>query len=236
MKMEWAPGKEHFRWIRSVKYKKIDDHVDYFVERDGDILYVLFQESNDKEDWASNLNFFQEEFVTMSGTKVKAHRGIKKQYIAVQKILFDAVLKDGVKVVRGSGFSLGCGLLSFFVLDLAEYVKKNNLDIKIEAFGYSGPRVFKGNRYVKKLMKKSFVHIKNRCDPVVHVPWKVMPTFFYFRWGPFKLHIDWKGLFKGRLTRWMHVGKQVWIGKLWPWPVKHKPEEIEKSLQKKYGR
>jgi len=231
--MEWKPGKEHYRWLRSQKYTHIaESHVDYHVHREGSVLYVLFQESDDKEDWASNLNFFPEAFTG----SIRVHRGIYQQYQSISGKLLHEVDKEGVEIVRASGFSLGCALLQLFVYEALWRIQQNNLAVKVEAFGYDGPRVFCPNREVKKLLKNHFVHVKNRCDPVVHVPWKLMPTFFYFRWGPFKLHIDWKSLLTGRFTRWMDVGKTVWIGKPWPWPCKHLPEQIEKSLLKKFGR
>ena len=234
--MNWQPSREHYQWLRKQEYKHLDSSLDYCVQKEGDTLTVLFQESDNAEDWASNLNFFPKKFEIFERSKVKVHRGIAEQYMSVRDELFDLVYNSSIKTVYISGFSLGCGLVQLFTYDVLWHIRRDGLAVNVVSFGYDGPRVFCPNKGVKKLMKDNFTHIKNRCDPVVHVPWKIMPTFFYFRWKPFKLRINWKGLLSGRLTFWTHVGKQVWIGRPWPWPVKHLPEEIEKSLLKKFGR
>ena len=234
--MDWKPSKEHFRWVLDQEYTHHESNLDYCIIQEGDILTVLFQETRTNEDWSDNFNFYPEPFDIFPGSSVLVHRGIAKQYMSARDEILNLVYSGAFKTVRTTGYSLGCGLCQLFTYDLAWHVERDHLDVKVDAIGYSGPRVFCPHRNVKRLMKKyGFLHIRNHLDPVVHAPFSLMPTFFYFQLKPFKIWVDWKAIRPMRLTRWSHVGKHIWMGSWWPLPCKHLSTEIEKSLLEKFG-
>jgi len=233
--IDWEISKEHFVFIRSRPFVHTEHGLDYWMEADNDVLYIVFQESHDDDDWAADLNFFPERFDIYPGSKIKAHRGLAEQYMDVRQIIMDHLYGGKIKHIFIAGYSLGGAITTAAVQDIGFHVDRDNLNVMVYGINYDGPRFFGPSNLVKKSVKRRLDTVKNHCDPVVHLPWKIMPTFFYFRWRPFKLTIDWKSLITGRLTRWDDFGKIIWMGNLWPWPIKHLPEQIEQSLLKKFG-
>jgi hypothetical protein len=206
------------------------------METEGDNLYIAFQESIGADDWAADLNFFPENFDIYPGSKIKAHRGLAKQYFDVRQSIMDHLYSGKVKRIFVAGYSLGGAITTAAVQDIGFHIDRDKLDVTVYGISYDGPRFFGPSKLVKESVKGRLDTLKNRCDPVCHLPWKIMPTFFYFRWKPLKITIDWKSLFSGRITLWKDYGKIFRMGNILPFPVKHLPSEIEKSLQKKFGR
>ena len=233
--MDWSkPSKEHYKYIRELKKLHTDANLDYYIMQVNDVLYIAFAESEDKEDWASNLNFYPEQYDPY--VKVKAHRGLAAQYMSVRQVILDYLYGREIKEVYVAGFSLGGAITTLAVEDIGYHIDRDNLNVKVLGISYDGPRVFSPNKIVKKAVKGRLITVKTHNDPVIHVPWKIMPTFFYFRWGPFKFAFDWKAFLRGRLTFWKDYGKIVWIGHLFRFlPLQHFPDQIEKALEEKYG-
>lgn len=234
--IKWEKSKAHFQFIRSRQYTRTEHGLDYWLEMEGDSLFIAFHESTDPDDWAADLNFFPEVFDIYPGSKIKAHRGLASQYMDVRQIIMDYLYSGRIKHIFVAGFSLGGAITTAAVQDIGFHIDRDKLGVTVYGISYDGPRFFGPSALVRKSVKGRLDTVKNRFDPVVHLPWLIMPTFFYFRWGPFKIYFDLKSLLRARLTFWSDYGKIVRMGNFLPWPVKHLPGEIEKSLVKKYGR
>ena len=196
----WEKSKAHFQFIRSRKFIHTVHGLDFWLEVEDESLYIVFDESDDPDDWAADLNFFPEIFDIYPGSKIKAHRGLTLQYFDVRQLLMDYLYSGKIKSIYAAGFSLGGAVTTGAVYDIGYHIDRDNLGISLYGISYDGPRFFAPSKLVKRTLKGRIDTVKNRFDPVVHAPLKIMPTFFYFRWKPFKLHIDWKGLLTGRLT------------------------------------
>ena len=233
--IDWnKPSEEHYQYIRSLKKLHTNSGLDYFIINANDVLYVVFEETKGNDDWVTDFNFFPEPFDIYTG--IKAHRGIANQYFDARQVLMDYLYGGEVKKIYVAGYSLGGALTTAAVQDIGYHIDRDNLDVTVFGISYDSPRFFEPNKIVKKAVKGRLLTIKTHNDPVVHLPWKIMPTFFYFHWKPFKLTIDRKALFKFRITRWKDYGKIIWIGKWYRFmPVQHLPEQIEKALFEKYG-
>lgn len=232
--IKWEKSKEHFDFICSREHIHTKHGLDYWLNVDGDNLYITFQGSQGPEDWAADFNFFPENFVIYPGSKIKAHRGLAEQYMDVRQIIMDHLYSGKIKHFFVSGFSLGGAITTAAVQDIGFHIDRDKLDVSVYGISYDGPRFFGPSILVKKSVKGRLDTVKNRFDPVVHLPCRIMPTFFYFRIQPFKIFLDWKSLLRGRLTLWKDYGKIIRMGNFWPLPLKHLPEEIQKSLLQKY--
>jgi len=232
----WEKSKEHFDYIRGKNFIHTAHGLDYWMEAEGENLFIGFQESHGPDDWAADLNFFPEPFDIYPGSRIKAHRGLAAQYMDVRPLIMEKLYSGKVKHFFVAGYSLGGAITTAAVQDIGFHIDRDKLDITVYGISYDGPRFFGPSSVVKKAVKGRLDTVKNRFDPVVHLPWRIMPTFFYFRWGPFRFYVEWKALLRARLTLWKDYGKIVKMGNYWPWPVKHLPDEVSKSLVKKFGR
>jgi hypothetical protein len=205
--MKWTPSRKHFVYITHVPFSHCDEtNTDYFLNIHDDTLECIFEPTNDKRDWRSNLNFFPKRFNIYPGSSVFGHNGIAQQYLGIRKQFLDMCYKDEVKKIHIAGFSLGGGLSQFACEDAAYHVPYKS----IISISYEGPRVFCPNRSVKKLLENRQILVKTFWDPVVHVPLRLMGFTEY--------------------------GKKIWIGKFYKvFPIQHRPLEIEKNLTYKFG-
>jgi hypothetical protein len=231
----WEKSKEHFQFIRSRSFTRTENGLDYWASNEGGNLYIVFQESQGADDWAADLNFFPENFDIYPGSKIKAHRGLALQYFDIRERLMKYLYSGVIKHIYIAGFSLGGAITTAAVEDIGFHIDRDKLDVAVYGISYDGPRFFGPSKIVKQAVKDRLDTVKNRFDPVVHLPFKVMPTWFYFRWEPLKFYVDWKWLLKGRLTFWKDYGKIFKMGNFWPLPCKHNTEEMEKSLLEKFG-
>ncbi|MCL2093807.1 MAG: hypothetical protein FWH12_06395 [Treponema sp.] len=237
--IEWKPGKAHFDYLRSRPYIRLPSNTSYLIEKHGDVLYICFEETSgctkqaQADDWAANLNFFPKKFDVFPGSKIRAHDGLARQYLEVRQEILDLLYSGKYKQIYVGGFSQGAGLTTACVQDIGFRIDRDKLNIEVLGISYSGPRFFSLWKagLIKKAVKNRLLTIKGRWDPVVYVPFKRMPTFFTFRWSPFKLRLCWP-----RLTFWGDYGKVTWIGKiLRPFPLQHDPAQVGKNLLDKYG-
>jgi hypothetical protein len=206
--------------------------LDYNIRAEDGDLYIVFDESCGTEDWAADFDFFPKTFDIYPGSGIKAHEGIAKQYMDIRDVILEYLYSDTVKAVYVAGFSLGGALTTAAVEDVAFHIDRDGLNKTVYGISYDGPRFFAPNKQVEtSLPGTRLATIKTHCDPVVHVPFKVMPTLFSFRWKPFKFRFT-----RPRLTFWKDYGTVEWIGKRWRfWPVQHAPEQIERALEEVFG-
>jgi hypothetical protein len=222
--IKWKPSKKHFLEIRNALFIHDDEtNVDYHLHKEEDTLILLFQYTNDKKDWHSDLNYYETPINLFPDSNIKGHKGLYKQYLGVRNKFLDMCYDEDIKRIYISGYSLGGGLTQYAVEDAAWHFPNK------EVFGisYNGPRVFCPNKEVEKTIGDKCILIKSHWDIVGHLPFKMMVVpffkiyFFPFSIKPSKFHISF----------WKDYGKLIWIGKLWRiLPFQHSPEQIEKGL------
>jgi hypothetical protein len=207
---QWVPGKEHFQAICNVPFVHDEDtSVDYFLLANEDTLFCVFQGSSQKKDWKDDFTFFPQKFDIYPGSKIMAHMGIARQYLAMRKQFLDLAYCDNIKNILIAGFSLGGGLSQLACEDAAWHFSAR--DRVIKSISYEGPRVVDRNNGVRDLLDGKQLLVKTFWDPVVHLPFRIMGLYDY--------------------------GKKNWIGK-WNriLPLQHLPEQVEKNLYEKYSR
>jgi hypothetical protein len=236
--MNWKPSKEHFEFIRTQEWINLPNGLSYNLWTVDDILFVIFSPTygiNEKtraDDWAANLDFFPKSFDIFPGSKIQAHEGIAQQYLGIRETVMHFLYSGTIKHILISGYSQGGAVTQAAVQDIGFHIDRDKLNVTVEGISYDGPRFFgrRKNKLIKESVKNRLIIIKGHWDPVVHVPLKYMPTFFSFRWKPFKIR-----LCKPHITFWKDYGKVIWIGKIWKvFPLQHLPEEIAKNLLEKF--
>ena len=158
-------------------YIHLEDHnADYAIEREGDILFILFECTNGVEDWKSNFNFPAKPYKDM-GIKWKCHRGFLGVWKAIKLYLKDVVADPTVKKIYVVGYSHGAAIATL----CHEYVWFNRPDLResgLEGYGFGCPRCYWGFR-IKKALRERWEHfhpVRNMRDIVTHVP----PALFGF--------------------------------------------------------
>ena len=168
---------ELFKKVRSAKYTHLDpETASYYVEREGNTLRLLFEESNGKTDWKNNFRFFAtptKPYKDMTAVWF-AHRGFFGVWKTIEPHLAELIADPTVERIEIAGYSHGgaIALLCF------EYCTFHRPDIEVTGVGFGAPRVLWGP--VPKEVKNrlaGFRVIRNGGDIVTHLP----PRLFGFR-------------------------------------------------------
>ncbi len=170
---------------------------DYYIEAEGDTLYILFEWSDGSEDWISNFDFLpngnrpvfqiiralKNNFCLCSaaykGTSRvwRAHKGFLRVWQDMQgKIESDVdemLMKDPrIKNIDIVGYSHG-GAMALFAYEDMKFIYGDKY--KIRGFGFAAPRVVFGKppREIEERLS-GFVTVRNGYDIVTHVPPRIM--------------------------------------------------------------
>lgn len=166
---------------------------DYYIEVDGNVLYILFEGSDGAEDWRSNFDFLPSgdksalqllralknnictATVPYKNTteRWRVHRGFLRVWkdmrddveCGVEKLLKSNPQVSQIDIV---GYSHG-GAMAFLAYEDMRYIYGDRYTIR--GFGFASPRVIFGRvpSDVKKRIE-GFVVIRNGLDIVTHVP------------------------------------------------------------------
>ncbi len=169
-----------FKRCLSAEYTHTEAGTDYAVKVEGDTIYLLFECSDDKEDWRSNFNFPCRAYKN-GGKTWFAHRGFLKAWkdvrdeieMQVSEIL--AVYGSQIGKICVVGYSHGAALALLCTEDMA-YLYGDAL--VVGGYGFGCPRVVWG--FLPKAVKtrlKAFKVIRNVPDLVTRLP----PVLFGFR-------------------------------------------------------
>lgn len=162
---------ELFRYIKSKKdWLKVDEGIntiEYKVEVIDEKIYVLFQQSKEKTDWISNLNFP----AVLYDNHLMFHRGFVKQYDAVKRFVINdlshAVCQRPNADIIVAGWSLGAALAEIAVEDVYWHTGKRPTLI---SFG-SPKAVFNlATRNFIRACCKDIREYCNRNDIVTYMP------------------------------------------------------------------
>ncbi len=170
---------------------------DYYIEAEGNVLYILFEWSDGEEDWASNFDFLPtgnkpvrrilsaiKNNICLAAVPYKnpscvwrVHRGFLRVWkdmrdkieLAVAKVLKENPRIDSIDIV---GYSHG-GAIALLAFEDMKYIYGDRY--KIRGFGFASPRVIWG-RVPKGVRERieDFVTVRNGNDIVTRVPPKLL--------------------------------------------------------------
>ncbi|MBQ8404475.1 MAG: lipase family protein [Clostridia bacterium] len=195
-----------FQKCTSQNYIHVENSGDYFIERDGDSLYIYLECSNGIEDWKNNFNFPAKPYKRMGKAVWFAHRGFLKVWKSIEPYIERHVKDKSVNNITIVGYSHGAALAVF----CHEYAWYHRPDIRnnLLGYGFGCPRVFWGikSKQIKQRWDR-FKIIRNIDDIVTHVP----PLLFGFS----------------------HIGTMIEIGRKGKYnPIDaHRPENIVAELE-----
>lgn len=160
---------ELFERCLTVPYVETRNSADYFIEREGNTLYIYFEPSNGDVDWKNNLDFPIAPYEDMSGVKWYAHRGFLRVWKSIEEEIAYIINDRSIKRIIEVGYSHGAALATL----CHEYVWYNRPDLAMSHYGfaYGSPRVIWG--LSRKRVKERFsglTVIKNIDDIVTHLP------------------------------------------------------------------
>jgi hypothetical protein len=169
--------KDLFLKIREAPHIQLEAQAaSYFVEREGNTLRILFEESNGRTDWRNNFRFLAVPTKPYKGmTSVWfVHRGFFGVWEVIEPQLAELIADPTVERIEIGGYSHGgaIALLCF------EYCRYHRPEIKVEGFGFGAPRVLWGP-VPKDVQERlaDFRVIRNGDDLVTHLP----PLFLGYR-------------------------------------------------------
>ena len=144
---------------------------DYAIQQRNRTLYLLFEHSDGREDWKSNLNFPARAYQS-GNERWYVHRG----FLAVWKSVRDEIEKSVATILKQRqideivciGYSHGAALCGLAMEDMT-FLYGNRLSIC--GYGFGCPRfVFGPLPVATKQRFERFTVIRNRPDAVTHLP------------------------------------------------------------------
>ena len=177
-----------FEQCLNAEYTQIGASANYAVLREGNTLFIFFQDSEGCEDWSVNLDFPAAAYKRNGKAVWYAHRGFLETWKRTLPYIQNYVTDLTVTKIVVTGYSHGAavGVLCY------EYIWYNRPDLRetLEGYGFGCPRVLwgKGRKAAREIWS-GFTVIRNRDDLVTHLP----PSFLgYYHVGKM-LEIGQKG-------------------------------------------
>ena len=193
----------YFTKCVNAEYHHTENDGSFALQREGDLLYVLFEKSNGKTDWKSNLNFFPIRTAIPDG--FCCHGGFFAVWSSILPYIEKELLSKEIKQITVIGYSHGGAIAAI----CHEYLYRKRSDIRESIFSYAfgAPRVYFGTYRENDEEWKNYTVIRNGKDIVTYLP----PKFLFYR----------------------SVGNIIEIGKDFSFsPIEaHKKESYEKSLK-----
>ena len=165
-----------FELCLAADYVQVGEAANYATVRQGDTLYVYFQDSDGREDWKNNLDFPARPYREMDGVRWYAHRGFVRVWREIEPYLATFFADDTLRRVATVGYSHG-GALAVLC---HEYVWFHRPDLRasIQGYGFGCPRVLWGPRSRELLSRwERFSVIRNLDDLITHLPPRVLGYF-----------------------------------------------------------
>jgi len=160
---------ELFEKCISADYIHISESADYFIEKEGETLYIYLQCSRGVEDWVNNFDFLPVPHKRIGGGMLFCHKGFLRVWRAVEPMVASYLLDGGIAKIITVGYSHGGALAAL----CHEYALTVRPDLIAGCFGYGfgAPRVFFGKKSRAIAEKcKNFTVIRNIDDVVTHLP------------------------------------------------------------------
>ena len=165
-----------FEHCLTADYIQVGRAANYAAVRQGDALYLYFQDSDGAQDWKSNLDFPARPYREMDGIRWYAHRGFVRVWQEIEPYVAPMITDPTLHHVVTVGYSHG-GALAVLC---HEYLWFHRPDLRrsIEGYGFGCPRVLWGVRSGELLTRwERFFVVRNIDDVVTHLPPRVLGYF-----------------------------------------------------------
>ncbi len=159
-----------FERCLNAHYRQAAGGVNYAVERSGASLWLFFEHSRDPEDWANNLDFPIQPYRRMGDQRWYCHRGFLRAWKIAEDWVAGALAARSVRQVAAVGYSHGAALAVL----CHEYIWYHYPALRqgLAGYGFGCPRVVWGCAPQERW--QNFTVIRNRGDPVTHLPPSVL--------------------------------------------------------------
>ena len=170
----YAELKSLFLRCLDADYLHTEKKGSFACEREGDVLYLLFEGSNGADDWRNNLSFSP---VSHEGAEQSwmCHGGFLGVWLSILPFIEGEINDEKVKKIICCGFSHG-GAISALAHEHVWYARPDLREVNA-GFGFGAPRIFFGRceNGCARRWERFFV-IRNDNDAVTHLP----PSIFGF--------------------------------------------------------
>ena len=158
-----------FQACLSIPYEKTGVSANFKAVRQGETLYLFFEDSDGKTDWKNNLDFPAKAYKRMGKTAWYAHRGFLRVWKEIEPELVGEIADRSVKKIVCAGYSHG-GALALLCHEYCFY-HRPELRSDLEGYGFGCPRVLWGRKRKEVLNRfEKFTVIRNLDDIVTHLP------------------------------------------------------------------
>jgi len=198
---------EAFEKCLTANYTEKHGSANYAIERDGNRLYIFFEDSDGAEDWSINLDFPAAPYSRPDDAVWFAHKGFLEAWKRTEVLLTKIIRDPEIQSITIVGYSHGAAI----ALLCHEYAWYNRPELRgrIFGFGFGCPRVIWGLPR-KKITQRwdDFTVIRNLDDIVTHLP----PSALGYS----------------------HVGKLIEVGEVGKYSAieAHYPQNILRELKK----
>lgn len=185
------------------EYHHTENNGSFALQREGKLLYVLFEKSNGRADWKSNLNFLPQK--TDEPNAFCCHRGFLKVWESILPYIEKELSDKSIEKIIIIGYSHGGAIAALCHEYL--YTERSDIQNNIFSYGFGAPRVYYGVKVLDYERWKNYTVVRNGNDLVTYLP----PKFLFYR----------------------DLGTIIEIGKEFSFsPIEaHKRESYEKSLK-----
>jgi len=146
-----------------VPYSRVGQNANYALRRQGETLYIFFEDSEGLRDWQRNLEFSARPY-----GEYLVHRGFLSVWQDLEPILALPIADRSVGKILIAGYSHG-GALAALCHEYAWRIRPDLQDT-LEGYGFGSPRVIRGRKGESLRPWEHFTVVRNRGDLVTHLP------------------------------------------------------------------
>lgn len=153
-----------FTLCRAVPYSQAGRSANFALRRQGERLYIFFEDSDGRKDWRRNL-----EFSAVPYGEFYAHRGFVSVWEELRPIVAQPASDPHIHSVTVAGYSHGAALAVL----CHEFLWRVRPDLRGSFFGcgFGCPRVFRGKKPASaQEIWQNFTVVRNLDDLVTHLP------------------------------------------------------------------
>ena len=148
-------------------YKNTEAGGSYASVRDGDLLYLFFEQSNGAEDWINNLSYHAVSR-GRAGDNWYCHEGFLRVFNSILPYLEPIIKSPSVERIITVGYSHGAAISVLFHEQI--WYSRPDLRNDLQGFGFGCPRVIYGKVPLENERWRGFLTVKNIDDIVTHLP------------------------------------------------------------------
>lgn len=166
--------RELFEACLEAEYQQVENEGSFAAVRDGEVLWLYFEQSNGAEDWMNNLSY-RSVSVGRKDEEWFCHEGFWRVWQSILPHLEPMVLNPATRKIITVGYSHGAAL-ALLCHEYIGYLRKD-LEEQREGYGFGCPRVIWGTVPGEGRRWKNFYVVRNIDDAITHLP----PRFLGYR-------------------------------------------------------